>query len=822
MVYIEKIILFFLLINISSTLFTLDSNINKEKEDLKTINSFEELDEIMSQSEFNKIWQKFRKKLKNGEIEPDVQKQFDEIQPENYKENDISENIEDDIILGSSESDSCLLSEKETSNLLKEKYGIINNNPKEEIRFIMGKCHPVILIPGILSTKLQVRINCDKLYEEEKDIFKKVRFFCREDVCGFPKQKPYEEHDLFVTGFGPFQLSVIGDINKYSACLGYFLTFFNSKDVCSPDDDEGRDKNVCNYSKNIKIGYYGSSQSTKNDGKCGLNAIQNVVMVGIRSKLLEEKVNTGAFKYYNTLIKKLEEKGYKAGFSLGGIPNDYRKFLSNNVFTTNAIRYQIENLYKNTGKPVVIIGHSFGTNTMLSNLLKEENSDLLPKIKKFIAVGPPFAGSSQLIKVFFQDRDKNGANIDLLGKTLKVKFDEFGFGMVITVLPTAFELRPLPILGTILNDSNEYKEFGEAIKERLNLEKECGKKACSTEYISQNSEKFDKLFKGYFYSLTDPDCKFESGLTNYYNVFNRKCITEMFNFAECPTIIEEKTDSNGKLPNDFDKYCGQTSNNLYFQQNCGNNNGRNCVDELYYNYDFYPYELTNEKTQYFLNRWNEKQYYKEFGEINDIEEMLPSRDKYYSNTRKQIEYFNEISLTKDLKVPKVDVDIIYSNYELTPSAYIYYGNDLSREGHTLNKGGDGVVSNWSPIITGLKWIYDIQKNNLKNKVRLIEFCSRLAKNTQYVYDPTKEQNFAAISCDCIDGNNMYHRRNSCAHGDMISDSSFIKYVFTVIDNPLEKNDLNEDRYKAYNNFNQNIKYETQCNEELIKLFDSEN
>ena len=236
---------------------------------------------------------------------------------------------------------------------------------------------------------------------------------------------------------------------------------------------------------------------------------------------------------------------------------------------------------------------------MLSNLLKEENSDLLPKIKKFIAVGPPFAGSSQLIKVFFQDRDKNGANIDLLGKTLKVKFNEFGFGMIITVLPTAFELRPLPILGTILNDSNEYKEFGEAIKERLNLEKECGKKACSTEYISQNSEKFDKLFKGYFYSLTDPDCKFESGLTNYYNVFNRKCITEMFNFAE--------TDSNGNLPNDFDKYCGQTSNNLYFQQNCGNNNGRNCVDELYYNYDFYPYELTNEKTQYFLNRWNEKQ-----------------------------------------------------------------------------------------------------------------------------------------------------------------------------------------------------------------------
>lgn len=43
----------------------------------------------------------------------------------------------------------------------------------------------------------------------------------------------------------------------------------------------------------------------------------------------------------------------------------------------------------------------------VSNLLKEENADLLPKIKKFIAVGPPFAGSTQLLKLFFNEREKN-------------------------------------------------------------------------------------------------------------------------------------------------------------------------------------------------------------------------------------------------------------------------------------------------------------------------------------------------------------------------------------------------------------------------------
>lgn len=57
---------------------------------------------------------------------------------------------------------------------------------------------------------------------------------------------------------------------------------------------------------------------------------------------------------------------------------------------------------------------------------------------------------------------------------------------------------------------------------------------------------------------------------------------------------------------------------------------------------------------------------------------------------------------------------------------------------------------------------------------------------------------------------------------MISDSSFMKYIFSVIDNPMEENDLNDERYKAYSKYNPNINYETQCNEELIKLFDSEN
>ena len=56
-------------------------------------------------------------------------------------------NLKDSIFSG----DECLLSKKEATTLLKEKYGISNSSPDENIRFILGKCSPVVLIPKIFS-----------------------------------------------------------------------------------------------------------------------------------------------------------------------------------------------------------------------------------------------------------------------------------------------------------------------------------------------------------------------------------------------------------------------------------------------------------------------------------------------------------------------------------------------------------------------------------------------------------------------------------------------------------------------------------------------
>jgi hypothetical protein len=621
-----------------------------------------------------------------------------------------------------------------------------------------------------------------------------------------------EEHNLFLSGLGAFQLTILGDVNKYSACTGYFLTFFNSKKACS-SYDEDKDDYVCNYSENIRVVYYGGITESKSYRKCGLNAVQNVVMV---PSFLEEQVNTGMFRSYGPLIDRLEKQGYKAGFSLAAIPNDYRQFLANNNFTINAFRYQVEKLYENTGKKVVLIGHSHGTNTFYNSLMRKENEDILPKIKKFVAVGPPFAGSSELLDLYFNSENKYQTTINAAETEIDAGFDTFGFGFIINKLPLVFELRPQPIIGNLYTNP-EYETFVEAIKERFLLEKECGHTQCNDSIINKYSEKFSALFKDFFPLLTDDDCKFESDLNETGEVFNRKCLMEMRNVFDCPIAIEETRDEDGNLPKDFDSYCGLNDSNLFYQKDCVNSE-KQCLDQTYWNHVLFPFNESSEKLQWFKTNWNDQNYSGTFGDVDAS--FYEQEEKYIASPKKQIDYFEEISLTKDLPTPTVDVDIIYSTYNPSNDVFIFDKNDWSKDFIVQKKGGDGTVPNWSPLISGLKWIYDTQRYNSKIKIKLVEYCSRLGKNSTYSFDPTRtDQKFIALSCDCIDENNMYTSTN-CSHTLMIADSAFYSYVDSVINDPNVENEITDDKIDAFTRFNVTIDYEEQCDDDYLGILEA--
>ena len=163
------------------------------------------------------------------------------------------------------------------------------------------------------------------------------------------------------------------------------------------------------------------------------------------------------------MVSTLEEIGYVKGFSLAAIPNDYRKFISSNTFAYEALNYHIDQMYKNTGKPVTIIAHSFGNLITLNCLTKNPSS--ANKIKKWISLAPPFAGATKAIEYFLHGIK----DFDNDFQVFKTEFKPFGQYMMLKSIPTVYELKPFNIFSEIF-DSSEYTDFGSAIRERIALE----------------------------------------------------------------------------------------------------------------------------------------------------------------------------------------------------------------------------------------------------------------------------------------------------------------------------------------------------------------
>ena len=300
----------------------------------------------------------------------------------------------------------CLVSPSEAKSILFDKYNIIKEEKDIDInlRFILGKCSPVVLVPGIFSTRLKIEINCKELFDKEKENYKSIKFFCEgSSVC---TNDDVFRDTLFLSLTGSLGIAYgindllnldvkkylknmdRFDINNYkSACLGHLLNFFNKKDECPKTKDN---KEICLHSDYIKINFDGGDDKTEKNSKCGLNSISHVTETNIISTT----------RVFGEIINNLTSIGYKEGFSLGSIPYDFRRFIATNEFATKAFRFQIENLYNITGKKVIIVAHSFGTLITLNNLIYNENKDLIPKIKKFIAIGPPFAGATKLLDAF--------------------------------------------------------------------------------------------------------------------------------------------------------------------------------------------------------------------------------------------------------------------------------------------------------------------------------------------------------------------------------------------------------------------------------------
>jgi hypothetical protein len=807
-------------------------------------------------------------KEKNDFFEVTDEEFYDKYEDRSYFEKVIpgeawqsGDEFDENVYMGLFESQECLYDKTKSEKLFKEKgisYQINENN-----RFILGQCNPIVMVPGLYSTRLNIQIDCKK-FKENKENLINMRLFCGESVC----KNDYEEHVIWPALFdSPFTLRVTED-NKFSACFGYFFKFMNYKTECPEfkrptekeemkflsEEEEQKSESVCLYDDSVRITFYGGTDSTKNNSQCGIKSIKNIVSVG-KYPIPESWVNSGAPTAFRSMHERFYQMGYRPGFSIAGVPFDFRRFISSNMDFKKILKYQVERLYNNTNKPVVIIGHSYGCLNVLEEMISDD-AEFHAKIKKFVAIAPPFAGSSKAVDILLHGSKEFDTKISLKGyDILDIEFDEFSQRLVSPYSPAIYELKPNPVLFTLFKEK-KYEKFSEAIIERIELEKECKEKDCDEKTIMDNSIKFNDLFKRkdinkpMFPSFLEEGCKLKriQDMPKYnqrIEDFKKKtqrvpnflpCRHDIYDIVNCPTIVVKTNED--ETHDSIESRCIKQkvnkvemaselfdASNTYFNYECEKDN--RCLDSFIDQFSPYPY--FDQKMVYLIDRFYKK-YHEKFPDvsINSVD-FFGSHDDFIAKVKSMINYHSKLSKTRNLDIPKVDTIVLYSSFLPTKTAYLFDTKKIQEQFSNidvLSRGGDGTVSSWSSLLVGLKWIFDKYYTHedkiLQQNIQVIEYCSILSQfGKEYLFNKNAEtpQEFSVLSCDCLDSDGLYKTaetsKNACDHSNMISDSKVIKFLEEISTD--EKFVIDDQVIETLKRYNINLNYENQCNDDLLKF-----
>ena len=738
-------------------------------------------------------------------------------------------------------SNDCLVSESEAYKILKEKYNLNPDyiNIDQNIRFILGKCNPIIYIPGLYASRMLATINCPVLKNDFLN-FVKMRLFCDDTICK-DETNENEEYVIFPSIFdSPFQIRVSEKYNKYTACQGFFYTFYNSKDEC-PD-------NICNYSDGIRISYYGGTKKTKDESQCGINSLENIIYAGkMIPPLITNKLTAANFY---VIIQNYRKMGYKDGFSAAGISFDYRRYIHSNKFFENSLIYEINRLYRNTGKKVVIITHSLGGLLVLANLFRMRE-DIKNKIKSFVPIVPPFAGASHLLEAYlygltdFNTEIKIGNFFDF--KVILTKFSE---SMYFSYAPVVAELRPQYSLIEELMKP-EYNKLKLAVEELLQVEKECWDKNCPEDKVKNMTKNYYEIFGDDFPLLSDSDCQLTEEEIKFLKTNNdnklkfRKCITNLYNVFNCPLILYEKEFSQEVPANHLLDLCGVFNSSLLYlttPETCKpqnyqdifgiknnkfnkytslNGQKKTPLESLFNGHAKYPYnfdefyELLDEYNAKYASKYNKTLSKSDF----------ETEEEFQLKGKKNIEYNKKNNLLTGLPISPVDTYIIYGNYHSTDVGFVYDDGKKEKTGFDKNEylttGGDGTVNNYSSMLTGMKWLFEKKIKNLPQTIKLIEYCSFAGKEgNKYAYDHNtfKDKTYIALNCDCINPDNKSFNSIDCTHSAIPQDSYVIDLVKKeIITDEKNLEEFTQDKRNAIQIYDSNFDYEQSCNDALYFL-----
>ena len=168
-------------------------------------------------------------------------------------------------------------------------------------------------------------------------------------------------------------------------------------------------------------------------------------------------------------------------------------------------------------------------------------------------------------------------------------------------------------------------------------------------------------------------------------------MTQIYNIGDCPILIAlNKLSSNLKLNLE---YCNKTDDNLYYTSQCDGE--KKCYKEIF-SKGPYAYKMKDMNDLIFL--YNYFIGYELYDSINLS--YFKNEEEYREEIKYQNEYQENISLIKELPIPPIDTEIIYSSFNTTINGEYIDKNDFTKTGIPFMQGGDGTVPIWSSLLIG--------------------------------------------------------------------------------------------------------------------------
>ena len=497
--------------------------------------------------------------------------------------------------------------------------------------------------------------------------------------------------------------------------------------------------------------------------------------------------------------------GYEIGYSMAALPYDFKESYCRNDDFASTFAKLVEELYKNTGKKVTIIAHSYGNLNSYFNILAKE---LQSKIENYIAIAPPFGGAHKAADLIFR------GSTEYEVKYTGINFTPFAMGIAFPNMGVGAQLLSYNYLETTKADSpnlstafGKYLEYSTCMMEN-NMDEECltnkqpiisllpdvlgwmnNDKICSVRDSNREllKKKFNKDVGANDIKPTSDPCDF------MFIDFNKCAIAKKGNKDDRKDIInfvcDDTTENNGFYLRETDK----EKKNIVslFEYAHKPEEHKKDLDDLC------KVRTPKDKTCNIP-----KSFYDDY---KDIKSLIKEQIELCRNPKQRNnEVFTDLS---KLKHPGVKTYIIANRSYQTIGGFTFTdANDKTLERDEIYYvGGDGTVQGDSPIYAGLKWIEDRKNNPKLPKATILDFCAPVpsidtfnkdkvnnADALKYYYESfadfsnSKKSDYLFLDCKCksksfyktdgiLGGSNIA----PCNHVDMLSDPNILNFISDI-------------------------------------------